>query len=360
MPELRLLSTAPRGGMACLLTGLTLLRFLAPPFALPGVLVVPLMSVAPPAHAACTATGEASQTYMYTAANIADAASISMLTAWRCSSDVPKNTSPWACWRLTFDSSLTQSVSGARLPITVDLRGNIAQGDGTPFTITDWQSGSWNNGGPPHATYIPNDTTYGHAGSSTFVRVPAGGALNRSAGTYSGILELAVDGQTRNTGTCEGAIGGGDSWDSGTTTFMANFVLPDICQLISTSTVDFGALSAGTTLTSPRDAQGGVTVKCSGNTAYTVYLDDGQSFSSSRRMRNGTAYLPYQLYKDAGRSQAWDSQGGSTSIGGSGGVPGTGTNIDQPLIVYGRIPANTTVPGQSGSYFDAVIVTVAY
>jgi spore coat protein U-like protein len=64
-------------------------------------------------------------------------------------------------------------------------------------------------------------------------------------------------------------------------------------------------------------------------------------------MRNGTAYLGYDLYESFGAATPWD------------GESGTGAATTQSINVFGRIPS-----GQSGltagTYTDTVVVTVTY
>lgn len=71
-------------------------------------------------------------------------------------------------------------------------------------------------------------------------------------------------------------------------------------------------------------------------------------------------FIPYQLYKDSNYSSVWDATGGVASIGGAGGVSGTGTGNAQTTTVYGKIPQGTTIASRPGSYSDSVVVTVTY
>ncbi len=105
-----------------------------------------------------------------------------------------------------------------------------------------------------------------------------------------------------------------------------------------------------------------MTVKC--NSPYTIYIGDGgnrvATGSRDRQMAQGTQRLPYQLYKDSGRSQVWDATGGTAATNGSGGVSDTGTSVNQTKTVYASIPLTTALPPVAGSYSDTVIVTVTY
>jgi len=77
-------------------------------------------------------------------------------------------------------------------------------------------------------------------------------------------------------------------------------------------------------------------------------------------MKNGTNnYLAYQLYQDSGHSTVWNATNVGT-VGGTGGVSGTGSGSNQTLTVYALIPAGTAVPATTGTYTDTVVVTVNY
>lgn len=90
-------------------------------------------------------------------------------------------------------------------------------------------------------------------------------------------------------------------------------------------------------------------------TPYNVTLNAGQNSGAGgvadRNMTNGTALLPYQLYRDPGRSEVWGNTVPTDT------VTGTGTGAVQTIPVYGRVPS-ANVP--AGSYLDVVTATVVY
>lgn len=118
------------------------------------------------------------------------------------------------------------------------------------------------------------------------------------------------------------------------------------------SNVDFGtALSTSTNV----DQQSSINVNCTPGTAYTVALGDGLNSSSTlnRRMLHAslaTTYVPYSLYLDAARQNAW----GSTLAQSYSGV---GSGSSQSINVYGRVPS-ANYP--AGSYQDTVTATVSF
>ena len=111
--------------------------------------------------------------------------------------------------------------------------------------------------------------------------------------------------------------------------------------------VAFG--SHAQTATTPVDSTGSVTVTCvSSTTPYNVLLGAGANYSSARRMASGTNYVPYELYRDSGRTQVWGETIGTDT------QTGTGTST---FTVYGRVP---NLAYAAGNYTDTVLVTVDY
>lgn len=142
----------------------------------------------------------------------------------------------------------------------------------------------------------------------------------------------------------------------GTTVGVPDFtVSADVvasCEVDAT-TMDFGTIPGQ--LAQPALAQATINVRCTENSAYSVYLDNGASPSATgpadRRLRNGLSQLSYGLFFDPGRSQVWGGIQGS-------GVAGIGAGANQAIPVYGAIYAGQTA--FIGIYTDSVIVTIAY
>ncbi len=169
------------------------------------------------------------------------------------------------------------------------------------------------------------------------------------------------DMQASSSSVCEGNSGGG--WDSGNTTITANYVVPSLCQLDSTSNVDFGNINDIGSTSRDYTAQGAVNTTCNNGTPYSIYLGDGNNRITGgfRRMTNGSSqYIPYQLYQNSTYSTVWDTTGGVTAVGGAGGVSKTGSGSAQSTNVYGKIPQGTTISTTPGNYSDSVVVTVTY
>jgi spore coat protein U-like protein len=92
------------------------------------------------------------------------------------------------------------------------------------------------------------------------------------------------------------------------------------------------------------DGSAGITVTCNPGAAWTVTLDNGDNFNTTRNMSGAGGTVPYGLFSDTARSTSFSS---ATGVG-----SGSAT-------VYGRIPSTATAVA-AGAYADNVTVTVAY
>ncbi|SFC87129.1 Csu type fimbrial protein [Pragia fontium] len=119
-------------------------------------------------------------------------------------------------------------------------------------------------------------------------------------------------------------------------------------------TLNFGStssLATAITGTSAGATSGAIKVQCTNTLPYSVDLDNGVNAdgASQRRLKQGTEYVTYNLYKDSNRSTPWES-----------GTPLTKTSTGAPddLIVYGQVPPQSTP--SAGTYADTVLVTVSW
>jgi spore coat protein U domain-containing protein, fimbrial subunit CupE1/2/3/6 len=128
---------------------------------------------------------------------------------------------------------------------------------------------------------------------------------------------------------------------------------PQDCR-VATTPLSFGSYD----MFSPFavDATGEISVSCpaagpSGGPRIRLDagVDSGGSFGP-RRMRSasGGAFLAYDLYRDAARTEVWGDGTGRTFV-----QAGEGRHV-----VYGRIPTRQSVP--PGTYADTVTVTVEW
>lgn len=120
------------------------------------------------------------------------------------------------------------------------------------------------------------------------------------------------------------------------------------CNLTVGPTIAFGTI---TSTAAAINAASSIDVECSNGTPYTVGINDGNNVG--RRMTDGTNFLDYELYSDAGRTASFFNIALS-SIGGTG--AGVGTLLTHNI--FAQIPSQTTPP--SNAYNDTVVVTVRY
>jgi spore coat protein U-like protein len=301
-----------------------------------------------PAHAACTVSGTTNSTFTYTAANINSDATVNLSGTITCTNLGLPQISNFMCMKTVFTGATTANNS-VTLPYTV-----TATVGGAGSSTTNQTSNVWY--GPVATVASNNIVSY-----SVNVKVPArtGSLIAYPKGTYTASVRLYWDMDLLGL-SCGDLIGG---WDSGDALLTANFVVPSLCQLNSTSTVDFSNINDISTTKRDYTAQGAVNSTCNYGTPYSIYLGDGNNRipGGFRRMTKGNnEYIPYQLYKDSNYSTVWDATGGVTNVGGAGGVSGTGTGSVQSTPVYGKIPQGTSIASTPGNYSDSVVVTVTY
>ncbi|XVN43631.1 MAG: spore coat U domain-containing protein [Candidatus Rickettsia vulgarisii] len=113
-----------------------------------------------------------------------------------------------------------------------------------------------------------------------------------------------------------------------TATFNVTANVTDVCT-VSASTLSFGTYVD----TAATDGQTTITVTCTQNTQYTVALDNGLYFNTTRNMQlaSGTAKLSYLLYSDAARMNLWATTGTRNATG-----------LAEIINVWGRIPTGQT------------------
>lgn len=116
----------------------------------------------------------------------------------------------------------------------------------------------------------------------------------------------------------------------------------------------FGMVS----VTRPRaDAEASVIIDCTPDTAYRVTMDNGQNFrGGTRRMANplarrATAFLDYEIYRDAARTRRW---GATLAASVSGVAPAGGRVV---LYAYGRTADRRSA---AGAYQDVITVTLTF
>jgi spore coat protein U-like protein len=142
-----------------------------------------------------------------------------------------------------------------------------------------------------------------------------------------------------------------------TAQFQVKIVILESCNITTSAASDVDFLTHLRGADAPVDASGTLTINCTLDTPYNVGLNAGLSSTSptpsadNRRMTNGTAFVPYGLYRDAARQLLWGETIGTETLSGVG----TAADVDVP--VYGRVPSTDYPPG---TYTDTVVATVTY
>lgn len=120
--------------------------------------------------------------------------------------------------------------------------------------------------------------------------------------------------------------------------------------ITSASNMDFGTT---TSLTNALNSSSAIQLECPSNTQWQLGLSNGvNAVGTTRRMRNQSNYVTYELYQDTARTKRWGNTANSDTYTGTGGA----NTIVVP--VYGRVPAQNNVP--AGAYNDTITVTLSY
>lgn len=139
--------------------------------------------------------------------------------------------------------------------------------------------------------------------------------------------------------------------DTATTTFQVTATVADSC-LVSATDLNFGAYDPAAV----KDGTSTITVTCTAQTPYTIGLDAGQHFATTRAMigdDTATTLLKYELYTESGHGTIWGELLSGTTVANSSLAGGA---LD--YTVYGQIPASQYVP--AANYADTINVTVDY
>lgn len=136
-------------------------------------------------------------------------------------------------------------------------------------------------------------------------------------------------------------------------------ILPD-CRIV-TRDVDFGTAAFADAF---QPVQTSLGVRCSAKTPYSVGLSNGQNASGqTRRMRNGSNFLQYEVYKNASKER-WGNQGGERwSSDRASGNPGqyngkTQQSYNFTTEILDNPNSNSNTP--AGTYTDNITVEVKF
>lgn len=104
-----------------------------------------------------------------------------------------------------------------------------------------------------------------------------------------------------------------------------------------------------------------ITIRCSKGAAYTVGIDNGQHFSTNRRMINGANAIAYEIYYPSSSLTRWGNGAGqrvSSSAATTNGGTYTGTT-DQTYQYKAQILSGQSTP-PAGTYLDTLIVDIQF
>ncbi len=143
--------------------------------------------------------------------------------------------------------------------------------------------------------------------------------------------------------------------------FQVTITVTESCNISTGSITDinFGTHARASSAT-PIDEKGSLQLKCTPGTPYSIAMDHGKHATvetashDNRRMANSitspTAFVPYGLYRDPGRTLLWGQKPENQ-------LSGVGTAAAQTISIFGRTPG---VDVAAGTYNDTVVATVNY
>jgi spore coat protein U-like protein len=151
---------------------------------------------------------------------------------------------------------------------------------------------------------------------------------------------------------------------SATANLSVSVTVSSNCQ-ISASSVAFGTYDpVVANFAAPVTGAGGVTITCTRGTSASLTLGPGgNSSGSTRRMRGGTSFITYELYKPASESPGAPCSFASPRVWGAAGdgvfTPASAPSRDaRSYNVCGRIPEAQDV--LAATYIDAVVATANF
>ena len=117
------------------------------------------------------------------------------------------------------------------------------------------------------------------------------------------------------------------------------------CRMVSVTDITFSNPYEPVDPTDNDSGAGDFSFRCTRDTSYNLYI------AGTRQMTDGTDNLNYELYKNAGRTTAWESTNPASPTVSPNNSPVT-------KDVFGRIVALQNV--RAGAYTGTVTVTVEY
>jgi len=166
------------------------------------------------------------------------------------------------------------------------------------------------------------------------------------AATISGNLASSIT----LTASCivVGAPGSSSGINLGTLTFASQ---PSTFTGTLTAIPSVGASGAGATQVLCSPDVNGLSISIDGG----ANAGQGSAIGvGARAMRNGTAFIPYEIYQDVGRTTPYPV---GTALSGFA-IPASGAAINLPI--FGQVNKTSAVALPSGTYTDTLVVTLNY
>ena len=180
---------------------------------------------------------------------------------------------------------------------------------------------------------------------------------NLPAGVYTDTITL-----TWNWDICTGlGIGliciGKDKGD-GVSVITVNLIVTEDCK-ISASDINFGSAPVTAAFS---DVDGTINIICTKGTFYSVGLSKGDNFSGSRRMKSGSNFIDYEIYKGNQAHEVWGNQGSerrdSASADENPGAGWGGTKAQRFNYRAKILPNQPNKP--AGTYIDHIMIDVEF
>ncbi|MDR6294120.1 MULTISPECIES: Csu type fimbrial protein [Inquilinus] len=174
-------------------------------------------------------------------------------------------------------------------------------------------------------------------------------------GTYTDTYQLITK-YLFNAGNASCEAGLTSTTGTITTSFTVTSIVPKNCQFENFQNVDFGnwgSVTAAQASSTGVRAFGNVGMRCTYQTPYSITVDNGQNVNAgTRRMKNGTNFLPYQLFQP-GCNSAWTTASPLASTG-------TIVSAINNHQVCAQLTTPIAVAPAAGTYTDLVIVTATF
>lgn len=127
------------------------------------------------------------------------------------------------------------------------------------------------------------------------------------------------------------------------------------CALNLLTNADFGTITPGG---GDVNTSGSVEWACTNGTAADIEINNGANYSgTTRRMTDGSTFIAYTLYQDAGLSVDWGLQADGDELATGG---GTGMTNFTTQNVYAEILDAAYIDAAPGAYSDTVTIDILF